>query len=395
MAQSLSAEEITLSNDLVQITCTTKGSQLLPGSLQNQKTGQIVKLGTDLFSLVLTNGDTLYSGEFKLAGDPRIQPLAVNPNASRFSERLPGKELVADLISADGNLQVTWHAILRDGSDYLREQVTLKAGKMPLPLKGIGMLDVPNVTAHATGTVDGSPVADATAFYGVEHPLSINRAEMGYVRCFLPRGATVEPGESFDCSLVIGFVRPGQLRRDFLAYLERERAHPYRPFLHYNSWYDIGYFNKYDEAGALNVINAIWPGTGGQARREAGFLLVRRRLGQRRDIVAVRQDKFPERFCAGGKGGGQIRRGSGHLAFAVGRLRQSARRNGSSTARSRDLKSATEIFRWPVRNTMRASASCCVDVVKKYGINHVQVRRHRRGRQCMNPARDCAISTRC
>jgi hypothetical protein len=48
-----------------------------------------------------------------------------------------------------------------------------------------------------------------------------------------------------------------QLRRQFLAYLERERAHPYRPFLHYNSWYDIGYFSKYDEKMAVDVINAF------------------------------------------------------------------------------------------------------------------------------------------
>ena len=168
----------------------------------------------------------------------------MNPSASRFAERLPGKELVADLTSADGNLQVTWRVILRDGSRYLREQVVIKAGNESLPLKAVGMLETPNVTAHATGTVDGSPVADATTFFSVEHPLSINRAEMGYVRCFLPRGAAIQAGEEFDCSLVVGFVRPGQLRRDFLAYLERERAHPYRPFLHYNSWYDIGYFGS-------------------------------------------------------------------------------------------------------------------------------------------------------
>ncbi|HVI04467.1 MAG TPA: hypothetical protein VM711_00020 [Sphingomicrobium sp.] len=29
------------------------------------------------------------------------------------------------------------------------------------------------------------------------------------------------------------------------AYVEDERAHPYRTFLHYNSWYDIGYFTPY------------------------------------------------------------------------------------------------------------------------------------------------------
>src|SRR3989442_1672423 len=56
---------------------------------------------------------------------------------------------------------------------------------------------------------------------------------------------------------VIGTTEPGELRRGFLDYVERERAHPYRPFLHYNSWYDIGYFSKYDEAAALAVIEAF------------------------------------------------------------------------------------------------------------------------------------------
>ena len=88
----------------------------LPVALQDKKTGQTVKLGADVFSLVLTNGDILRAGEFKLTGQPQIVPLPVNPNASRFAERLPGKELIANLTSADGNLQVTWHAILRDGS---------------------------------------------------------------------------------------------------------------------------------------------------------------------------------------------------------------------------------------------------------------------------------------
>ena len=57
-------------------------------------------------------------------------------------------------------------------------------------------------------------------------------------------------------SSVLGTTPPGQLRRGFPAYVERERAHPYRPFLHYNSWYDIGYFSQFDEAAALAVIEA-------------------------------------------------------------------------------------------------------------------------------------------
>ena len=212
-----------------------RGGKLIPGFASRQKDRPSCrKLGPEAFTLVLANGEIISSAKFKLIGKPRIEPLLVNTNAARFAERLPGWELVAHLASQDGNLEVTWRAILRDGSRYLREELVFHAGKNAVPLKGIGMYEAPNVTAHATGTVDGCPVADKTTFYGVEHPLSINRAEMGFVRCYLPRGAAIEAGEDFECSMVVGFVRPGQLRRDFLAsHLERERAHPYRPFLHF------------------------------------------------------------------------------------------------------------------------------------------------------------------
>jgi hypothetical protein len=253
----LRAAEFTLDNDQVVVTCVTKGGRLLPGTLRDKRTGETVKLGDGLFTLVMTNGSFLHAGEFKLVGEPRVAPLAVNPGASRRAEQLSGKELVADLTSADGNLSVTWRAILRDGSRYLRQEFTFKAGKKEVPLNGILLMEMNLPGAHPTGTVDGSPVATETVFFGAEHPLSINRGEMGFVRCFLPRGASLLPGESYTCSSVGGFVAKGQLRRDFLAYLERERAHPYRPFLHYNSWYDIGYFSKYDEKAALNVVNTF------------------------------------------------------------------------------------------------------------------------------------------
>ena len=50
----------------------------------------------------------------------------------------------------------------------------------------------------------------------------------------------------------MGVVPEGQLRRGFLYYLERERAHPYRPFLHYNSWYDTAW-----QPFALNEANCL------------------------------------------------------------------------------------------------------------------------------------------
>ena len=62
--------------------------------------------------------------------------------------------------------------------------------------------------------------------------------------------------EKWEPSSVIGVAPSGQLRRGFLYYLERERARPYRLFLHYNSWWDIAWPDrKMNEAQCLEVID--------------------------------------------------------------------------------------------------------------------------------------------
>jgi hypothetical protein len=254
---SAQAATVSLQNEQVVATWKTQGKALWPLLLQDKQTGQEIPLRGELFRLVLTNANSVRASDFKLTGPVRTEALAANLNASRFAERLPGRQLRAELVSTDGNIHVTWRAILRDDSRYLREQFSFGAKTEQVPLNGFMLLETPLVNARATGTVDGSPVVTDTAFFGVEHPLSINLGEMGYVRCFLPRGTSLLAGENYECSLVLGFTPKGQMRRGFLAYLERERAHPYRPFLHYNSWYDIGYFSKYDEKAALDVINTF------------------------------------------------------------------------------------------------------------------------------------------
>jgi hypothetical protein len=56
----------------------------------------------------------------------------------------------------------------------------------------------------------------------------------------------------------MGVVPKNQMRRGFLYYVERERAHPYVQYLHYNSWFDISYSElKLNEEKCLNVISHI------------------------------------------------------------------------------------------------------------------------------------------
>ncbi len=87
--------------------------------------------------------------------------------------------------------------------------------------------------------------------------IDINRQnKFGRIYCAYKRNSSLKVGQPYSGSFVIGVYPENQLRRAFLYYTERERCHPYRSFLHYNSWYDIGYFNKYSEQDCLDVINA-------------------------------------------------------------------------------------------------------------------------------------------
>ncbi len=54
------------------------------------------------------------------------------------------------------------------------------------------------------------------------------------------RDAVLAPGHSWQVTGVVGLLEPEQERRSFLGYIERERAMPYRTFVHYNDWYEIG-----------------------------------------------------------------------------------------------------------------------------------------------------------
>ena len=58
-------------------------------------------------------------------GNVTLNTLTGDANAVRGSEKLDGKELVANYTY--GNLSLVWRAVLRDGSHYLRTELDLTA----------------------------------------------------------------------------------------------------------------------------------------------------------------------------------------------------------------------------------------------------------------------------
>ena len=253
----LAPDSISLSNDLVAATWAIGGGTLRAREILDRASSDRLTLPERAFALTLADGSVLASTDLRIVSGPTTETLAPRATAARLAERVPGRRVMLVLEDPARRLRATWRAELRDGSRYLRQEITFQPLGGPLGVREIALVDLQARGATVSGTVKGSPIAIGRWYLGFEHPLSQSSVEAGHVRCVLPRELPLRAESPVSLSSVVGVTRPGQLRRDFLAYVERERAHPYRTFLHYNSWYDIGYFSKYSEPEALAVIEAF------------------------------------------------------------------------------------------------------------------------------------------
>ena len=262
-------DRITLSNDAIAATWSVRGASLQWQALANHLTGASLPLAGSVFALVPGEGELLRSSDLKMIDAPVIEGAPVSPGSSKAADHTPGRQVRIELEDASAKLHISWRAILREGANYIRQEVTLKSQQQPFALTRIELIDAVIPGAVVSGNVKGSPVTAGTWFFGFEHPLSDCRVRSNRASCWLPRELPLLAGQSVTYSSVIGVAHAVELRRDFLKYVELERAHPYRTFLHYNSWYDLGYFDRYNEQGAVAVVQSF----GDQLTKQRGVKL--------------------------------------------------------------------------------------------------------------------------
>ncbi len=238
---------ITLSNNLLSASFVNDNGRLSFGGCSELG----LEPGTELFTITLQNDTTasIPASAMTVTGWGH-ESLSACPSATIASEKLPGQSIYANLTY--GDLTFNWKAVLRDGSHYLRTELIITASKDTdihciIPMVYLTSSDkVPAVVGNTRGAV----LVSKSIFAGLETPTGINTAEtiiapdgtdsgISIIKGLWSRHTTLHAGKSWDISTVAGLIAPGQPRRSFLAYSERERAVPWRPFPHYNSWYEL------------------------------------------------------------------------------------------------------------------------------------------------------------
>ena len=212
----------------------------------------------EAFVVVLKDKTELRSSDMQLTPIAETSSV-VDPHLAlrRTQDKVELTKSCWQFSSTSSSASFAWCLTARPGTGYVRELLRISAGPTDLPIAEVRLLEFDDAGAKVDGSVNGSPIVDRNMFFGLEHPLSVSTVNHGVVKASLFRDLPLRAGQSATYSAVIGSSEPGQIRRAFLAYLENERPRAYEPFLHYNSWYDLGYENRFDEAGAIDRVNAF------------------------------------------------------------------------------------------------------------------------------------------
>ena len=101
------------------------------------KLGPVAKAGDELFIINLQDGRSIKSSRARKREAWEFpSPLQPNPKAFRLADRFPGKAVSATFQALNGTLRISWRAVLRDHSHYLRQELRLASMK-PVQMKNI------------------------------------------------------------------------------------------------------------------------------------------------------------------------------------------------------------------------------------------------------------------
>ena len=245
--------QLWLENNALCMAWRIEGGGARPVSLEDKISGSKVALErAECFTLIMAKTPfpgtrTLRASDLKVVGRRNSSSIQADEHALRLADRQPGRAIAVRLASADGDLAVTWQAVLRDGSNYIRQLISCQAKQKEVELTEIVVWDLGHSRGESPRRRRRLAGHGGQLFFAAEHPMSKagivdKAAEPGSPKftCSYEVGKSLHPGEPLQFRSLVGVTPEGQMRRGFLYYLERERAQPYRQYLHYNNGSEIG-----------------------------------------------------------------------------------------------------------------------------------------------------------
>ncbi|MDR0594400.1 MAG: hypothetical protein LBG60_14350, partial [Bifidobacteriaceae bacterium] len=215
--------------------------------LENKQTLETASLTTrEFFSMTLADGTVLTSSCLTQTSPPALRDVAVETGTGRLADQVEGQAVttVFRCEAGDVDFDLVWTVELRTDGNTIEQFFAIAPVDGDLAYKSTTLLDVTLAGARISGRDDGSPVVagwesgSESFFFGIENPLSKPVVAGDQMAIALRRANPVALGETQVESTGIGVSLPGQMRRSFGYYVERERASSRHTFLHYQSYYD-------------------------------------------------------------------------------------------------------------------------------------------------------------
>jgi Melibiase len=233
-----SASAIVLANDYLERTISIAGGDVGTRHLLNKITGRGYSLRGSEFEVKLNYERVGYSFGSE---NPRAFTAAGVRVDSRSVEDTPagGKRLTLHLAPSRGvSIDLVYE--LNPADFFTRQWIRLaKPQQGTLFLEWVAPASnewgVPRFTLGGFG----QPLFAEDLFLGLEYPTGFNTASSSEVTLGGNVGMNIPDGGYTSEPAVIGVAPTGRVHEQFLEYVARMRVAPVRPYLLYNSWYDL------------------------------------------------------------------------------------------------------------------------------------------------------------
>ncbi|KMK08396.1 enterotoxin [Pluralibacter gergoviae] len=105
---------------------------------------------------------------------------------------------------------------------------------------------------YVDGDINSSPIVADSFFIMPDKPIVNTYAYEATTNLNVELKTPVQPGSPVSYTVYFGtFPEVSQLRRSVNLFINAVRPRPYKPYLHYNSWMDIGFFTPYSEQDVM------------------------------------------------------------------------------------------------------------------------------------------------